>query len=391
MTDIKHWRNTLRQIESTCHSIAYAIESMNIAESDVHPETIGLVAGLSSQIESIAGVNPAKGFDFEAAAKVPSALTIASVKSEYIQTLDRLTTHYFRLLSAYVELQIDHAIKTYEEVKARAVSGNRLNSNHLQALRTWEFDDWFNGKLSDKDFENLIWKMHIGTREAINHFSDQTELQVLRIALDHAKKCVTSNKFTTLPYTGMSAGTMESDTHHVMGGSVLAQVGVAGLQAYDCCDSLASSSKSAHRFKTEHGFITNGEMVKEVLRKLNGEQIPDTLMDIKTNVLPIIKEIAEEISNGSIPYGAWNLVYMATRPNDHRDVVDCVHDDALPVAVAIFSPIYGYMNKLDLITFLLNGIDRVLPIIMDYGRFNVSAQLSSESNSTPPVDSGASS
>lgn len=188
----------------------------------------------------------------------------------------------------------------------------------------------------------------------------------------------------------MSAGTMKADTYATLGGSFDLDCAIAGLQTYRMSDTCYTGQKNTARFKTDNAWLKNGGMIKELQRHLSEKRIGATLTDIKVNVLPIINQIIANVEANGIPYAVWQKYYFVVQPVD-RDVALHVDDEMVPTAVTIFSPIYGYMNKLDMIISVLNGIDRMLPIIMDYGRFNVSAQLSSESNSIPPVDSGASS
>lgn len=392
MTKLDFYKDIRMNLASTCVSIANAIDYMTTEDCDnIYPETVNLVAGLSSSIERIAGIHPAKAIDFKQAANEPSALTIARIKSEYVDTLNRLTVHHFKMLGAYISMQVDHAISLRQEVADRLENPKQVDSNHLNGLQSFEFDDWFNGKFTDEDFERIMFKRYGNTRILVDHFTDSTESEVLRLALEHSKKCLSTGTSASMPYTGMSAGTIKKDTYAFMGGQINVDVAIGGLQTYWACDTNAHRSRKGRaRFKTDNKWVRAGGMAKGLKSYIVEKRLDDTLTDIKVNIVPIIGQIVKAIESNGIPYAVWQKYYFVVQPVD-RDVALHVDDEMVPTAVTIFSPIYGYMNKLDMIISVLNGIDRMLPIIMDYGRFNVSAQLSSESNSIPPVDSGASS
>lgn len=392
MTDLEFWRNNLRKLAGTCVEISNSIDYLTTEDCEtIYPETVRMVAGLSSKIQRIAGINPAKAIDFKQAELEPCSLTIAKIRSEYVQTLERLTVHFFKLLHAYIAMLADRAISLRQEVADRLENPKQVDSNHLNGLQSFEFDDWFNGKFTDEDFERIMFKRYGNTRILVDHFTDSTESEVLRLALEHSKKCLSTGTSASMPYTGMSAGTIKKDTYAFMGGQINVDVAIGGLQTYWVCDTNAHRSRKGRaRFKTDNKWVQAGGMAKGLKSYIIEKRLDDTLTDIKVNIVPIIGQIVKAIESNGIPTGVWQRYHFVIQSVD-RDVALHVTDDNVPKAVTIFSPIYGYMNKLDMIISVLNGIDRMLPIIMDYGRFNVSAQLSPVPTSITPVDSGASS
>lgn len=405
MTSVKAWGKVLDKVTRTCVEMSRTIEVLDeIGDESIYPATIKLVAGLSNQIEKVANIKPARTIDFEEASKTPSNLTMARIKSDYVQTLRSLNLHAFKLMVAHLSQQADDAIDRLERVREKCFpdkfsfepKSGLACANHLRMLQCHELDDWKQGRLSsDEDFKAVMLKRIGGTQDLLDHLFASEESSVMQVAVDHALKCVTDGKFTPIPYTGLNANTIEFSPTPVVGGTFVIEAAPLGMLLYSGCklDPLGRDMHNNHHtFQPTKG--EGEESIRNLMTSLgkivSHERALNFLIDFKTKVLPKLDRMVkclEENQKLKLPLSIWSHFYFIQAPIE-RGFSDHVGSASVVPAMVLFSPIYGYMSKLTAISEILDGIECTFPIIMDYARLNVSAQHSSVPPSITTVDSG---